>query len=462
MSLASLPIRDLRGVLPRANWSIGWRPSRPTSVTLHYNGPPVANRTPDGEVAQLIADALYQMRRGWAGVPSGADGLQYHFAVLTDGQICQCRDLASILWHCGNGTGNVFSMAVHLPLGGMQDATAPQWAATQRLFDALLGEYSINSRSRVYGHQEWSATSCPGPNLMNRLFLYRAGKIPQGESQYFQVVYDELNVRQGPGLGYPIADVMPPGAIFRASAIVQGQTIGGDNRWAHRADGMGFGHMSLLMPVTQYFEVTSPELNVRQGPGLEYPIATKMRQGEIFRADAVVYGGYVGSENRWAHRADGVGFGHLSILRPVSGAQLRRFARTPRQPIALDSTSSATATTDSVVLGGGGTPFDAPASRVAEAPADAQGGGLQIDDPGMPPIELRPDMPTSTRWQVPVADTPLYPQPEISVQQVGVLAAGQELQGVLVPGETLGHTSYWLQPTGMEGYVSVGLLVPLD
>ncbi len=353
MGLESVPLVDIRGRLPRKGWSIGTRGANPTSVTLHYNGPPVANRTRAGELQQLGGDANWQMRAGWAGVRSGADGLQYHFAVLSDGTICQCRDIGAILWHCGHARGNRWSVSVHLPLGGNQDATDAQWLATVRLFDALLDEYGMGGRENVVGHMEWSATACPGTNLMNRLHLYRAGNPPQDVSegtrrervpQLFQVVFDEINIRQGPGLGYTIVDVMQPGAIFQATTIVSGQDIAGENRWAHRADHMGFGHMSLLRP-----------------------------------------------------------------------------------------------------LG-----------------APVLGGGTAHDDVALPPVEAQTFAPEATRYRVIVDDTPLYAVPAIEELLLSTLSAGQELTGTVVPGAMVSHSSYWLQPTGIEGYVSISLLEPLD
>ena len=59
---------DIRHRLPTNHWAIGQRRAT-TSVTDHYNGPPVDPRrmAGDGLIAQLIADAQWQMRRGWGG-----------------------------------------------------------------------------------------------------------------------------------------------------------------------------------------------------------------------------------------------------------------------------------------------------------------------------------------------------------------------------------------------------------
>lgn len=166
-------IHDIRHTLPRATWSIGTRRAPPRYLTLHYNGPLVAERSPRGELRQLTADARYQMRPGGLGSPKGGDGLQYHYAVGADGTIYQCRDEAATLWHCAHATGNQWSLSIHLPLGGEQDATDEQWASTLALFTWLCARCMIPT-GRVRGHQEWSGSQCPGPHLMPRLRTWRS------------------------------------------------------------------------------------------------------------------------------------------------------------------------------------------------------------------------------------------------------------------------------------------------
>src|SRR4051794_32389979 len=133
-ALAQLNILDLRAQLPRnprADPDLGTFAAK-TSVTLHYNGPAVrgaGNR--DEEIHQLVMDAAYHIGKIWgysAGRALYGNGIMYHFAVLSDGTICQLRNLDCILWHCANGSGNRTSMSVHLPLGEGQPPTPAQWA----------------------------------------------------------------------------------------------------------------------------------------------------------------------------------------------------------------------------------------------------------------------------------------------------------------------------------------------
>lgn len=241
-TLWGIEFLDLRDVLPHANWTIGARGGLPTGQTLHYNGPPVKNRTHAGEIAQLIEDARWHMRKDAFGPGSPGDGLQYHLAVLSDGTPVQCRDPLRVLWHCANATGNRWSLSLHLPLGGAQDATDAQWAMTARIFEAA-GQYYGWRRTAVKGHREWprldgiSQSACPGPPLTKRLNAWRNVPISR---RYRVAASDGANVRTGPGLGYAIAKVYPLGHEFDAV------TVAALPNWLHSADGYGFVHSSIV------------------------------------------------------------------------------------------------------------------------------------------------------------------------------------------------------------------------
>lgn len=237
-------IKDLRTSLPHTNWRIGWRDAT-TSITWHYNGPPVPAERQRGRglMAQLRADAIYQMRPGWGGTIAGADGLMYHFAIASDGTIYQTRDLDALLWHCAHADGNGHGLALHLPLGGDQVPTDPQLDSLYRLTDALRKRYAIPV-ARVFGHQEWKhATLCPGPVLMHALRLYRGGvkaiAIPTSIDPALRRwrVRDGItaNVRQGPGTSYPVAGRLKAGTVVYVDVTKQGETVEGDTEWVHMA-----------------------------------------------------------------------------------------------------------------------------------------------------------------------------------------------------------------------------------
>jgi len=237
-------IKDLRTSLPHTNWRIGWRDAT-TSITWHYNGPPVdpTRQRGQGLMAQLRADAIYQMRPGWGATPKGADGLMYHFAIASDGTIYQTRDLDALLWHCAHADGNGHGLALHLPLGGDQAPTDPQLDSLYQLTDALRKRYTIPI-TRVFGHQEWKhATLCPGPALMAALRTYRAGvkavviPTPIDPALRRWRVRDGItaNVRQGPDTRYPVAGRLKAGTLVYVDATKKGQAIEGRDTWVHMA-----------------------------------------------------------------------------------------------------------------------------------------------------------------------------------------------------------------------------------
>jgi hypothetical protein len=137
-TFASLGITDVRDRLSVvASSPAGCRRARNApvaSATLHYNGPPVGVfGRPQAELYHVIAiDTPNHQAR------IGADSLQYHLVVLSDGSIYQTRDLTYQAWHCANQQGNETSLAVHLPLGGLQDATDAQWRSTWPCLMPLL------------------------------------------------------------------------------------------------------------------------------------------------------------------------------------------------------------------------------------------------------------------------------------------------------------------------------------
>lgn len=249
-------MRDLRDKLPRTQWSIGNRHSNPAGATLHYNGPPVgAAGNIAAEVAQLASDARYHMRPDLI----GGDGIQYHYAILSNGERCQLRDETAILWHSANARGNNTHLAIHLPLGGAQAPTAAQWHGTTELFDELISRYGWAGRQSILGHREWPRSdgkpqkSCPGPIIFRQLQLWR-GQVAAAQANCYRVAVDVALIREGPGQQYKVAlggfARLHKGDAFTADAIVQGTPPKGsqDPRWAHAATQVGFVHLSVLEP----------------------------------------------------------------------------------------------------------------------------------------------------------------------------------------------------------------------
>jgi hypothetical protein len=241
MKLADILIEDLRPklrVVPSTARVV--RHGAPTSMTLHWNGPAVkAFGDPDGEIKQILGPDLNRHINYL-----GADSLQYHFCILSDGSIWQTRDLNLEAWHCGHKAGNRWSIAVHFVLGKGQVPTLAQWAAAEWLFEGLIGEFGMAGREVVKGHLEWKESECPGPYLMERLRAWREAR--PGVRRYQVIVgIDFAAVREGRSTKFPIA--LDGEAMLAPGAIVEIDDV--SDTWAHLASGLGFVHMSLLREV---------------------------------------------------------------------------------------------------------------------------------------------------------------------------------------------------------------------
>lgn len=265
-------IRDVRDelaryrthVLKRGDWTIGKR-EKTTAQTIHWNGPavPVHRQRGAGAMEQLRIDVEWQTRPGWAGVATGADGLQYHTAVDADGVIYRCRDELDRLWHCGHATGNAESLSLHLLIGRGQAPTEAQWRAAVWVMNDWRTRYAF-PLARSFGHTEWVSSECPGPDVMRLLREYRgapakppAPSVPAGMRRYVVSLPQEsrATVRQGPSRAYPIAGHLRPGHVIYVDAVLpdeQGDVIDGRREWAHMAlvpdqqPDLGFVHLSAL------------------------------------------------------------------------------------------------------------------------------------------------------------------------------------------------------------------------
>jgi hypothetical protein len=153
--------------------------SRRRGVVVHYRGA-VTSESQSPGYASYQADATYHVGKNWskAGQPPVlGSGIMYHVGVGFDGTAYLLRDLDRVLWHCGAWPQNENTLAIQLPLGGAQRATAAQLATLDRVVDAWLA-YTGAPRSEVWGHRELSQTDCPGTLLADFVVPFRKGDAP--------------------------------------------------------------------------------------------------------------------------------------------------------------------------------------------------------------------------------------------------------------------------------------------
>jgi hypothetical protein len=175
----ALPAPGGLTIQPRAAWRASKvLPHRLTGtiggwnrVTIHHSakyskeiGTPTS-----GNVAAAIKDiqTVHMRDRGWGDIG-------YHFLIDPTGRIWQGRLLDWQGAHA-QGSNNVSNIGVCL-LGDFNHERPDPRAleSLERLVDALCERHHI-ARSRVYGHQKFAPTECPGDALMAWIARYSAG-----------------------------------------------------------------------------------------------------------------------------------------------------------------------------------------------------------------------------------------------------------------------------------------------
>ncbi len=146
--------------------SEGW-----SRITIHHSAKDSKDiGTPtNGHVAEAIKDiqTVHMRDRGWGDIG-------YHFLIDPTGRIWQGRLLDFQGAHA-QGSNNVANIGICL-LGDFNHERPDPRAleSLERLTDALCERHHI-AHNRVYGHQKFAATECPGDGLMAWIARYSAG-----------------------------------------------------------------------------------------------------------------------------------------------------------------------------------------------------------------------------------------------------------------------------------------------
>jgi hypothetical protein len=158
--LASSPIPH------RLTSASGWN-----RITVHHSAKDSKEiGTPTtGHVAGTIKDiqTVHMRDRGWGDIG-------YHFLIDPTGRVWQGRTLDWQGAHA-QGSNNVANIGICLLGDFNQERPDPRaLTALEDLVDALCERHRI-PRSRIYGHQKFAATECPGDALMAWVSRYAAG-----------------------------------------------------------------------------------------------------------------------------------------------------------------------------------------------------------------------------------------------------------------------------------------------
>lgn len=239
-----MEILDIAKELPLApSESRTPRRGSPSSITVHYNGPPlpfVPDPKRELDFIKTVDVKNHQERLG-------ADSLQYHFAVLSNGLVYRTREENLIAWHAGNVAANAASLAVHLPLGDKQNIFPEQKEALYRLISFLAAKYKF-PQNAVYGHCEWPRTvglpqpsrtykvcagqsRCPGPLIHKAIVEYR-----ERFYTYWRVRW-RSPVRPVPATTTRVLYELQPGTVILVQEVVAGEEVRGNNLWLRLSEG---------------------------------------------------------------------------------------------------------------------------------------------------------------------------------------------------------------------------------
>ena len=147
------------------------RTSRPYErITIHHSAEPTSDlgRQSTSEVADgLRRIQRFQMR------DRGFGDIGYHFLIDPQGRVWQGRTTD---WQGAHSDGDNNIANLGICLLGNYDLERPSPKAVrslERLVGALGQRHRI-PRSRVYGHDHWKATDCPGTHLSRWLASYKS------------------------------------------------------------------------------------------------------------------------------------------------------------------------------------------------------------------------------------------------------------------------------------------------
>jgi hypothetical protein len=85
------------------------------------------------------------------------------------------------------------------------------------------------------GHRECLANkSCPGAAINMATVRRELHEMSSVKGRYLAVTEPRgANVRQGPGVSFPVAAKLPDGYVFFSDKTIEGEVVQGSNQWAH-------------------------------------------------------------------------------------------------------------------------------------------------------------------------------------------------------------------------------------
>lgn len=126
-----------------------------------------------------------------------------------------------------------------------------------------------------------------------------------------KITADVLNVRIGPGTDYGVATQVKQGEVY----TIVGEVRNGNTTWGKLKSGAGYislGYTEKLAGTTANapqdtsyrVKINTAVLNVRKGPGTNYPVTTQVKQGEVY----TIVGEEKNGSTTWGRLKSGAGY----------------------------------------------------------------------------------------------------------------------------------------------------------
>ena len=126
-----------------------------------------------------------------------------------------------------------------------------------------------------------------------------------------KITADVLNVRIGPGTDYGVATQVKQGEVY----TIVGEVRNGNTTWGKLKSGAGYislGYTERIAGMTANtpqdtsyrVKINTAILNVRKGPGTNYPVTTQVKQGEVY----TIVGEEKNGNTTWGKLKSGAGY----------------------------------------------------------------------------------------------------------------------------------------------------------
>lgn len=265
-----------------------------------------------------------------------------HFFV-DDAEIYQSVELRDTAWHCGaksykhGSCRNANSVGIEMCCAAgnyrISDRTKENAAYLCAFLCKMLGIGASGVDSYVLRHYDVTGKNCPAQmvsnptewqEFKNKVKGILGGSASAGGQQHtaqpttdnvasyrVKITADVLNVRVGPGTDYGVATQVKQGEVY----TIVGEVRNGSTTWGKLKSGAGYislGYTEKLAGTTANtpqdtsyrVKINTAVLNVRKGPGTNYPVTTQVKQGEVY----TIVGEEKNGSTTWGRLKSGAGY----------------------------------------------------------------------------------------------------------------------------------------------------------